>query len=226
MITDPDHAGAVKKICITTPRLCKEENVVFYDMPGYNSPPNTLYEDQTREKLAHADVILVAKEFEKPELVDSECQMLNEYITTSEKVVVALTCFDRAITVEDYQTLLKISQREWEKQGVSSEKVVPVCDLAEFNTGSVKRRIESLGKSSSGIQELKRVVSKSAIDSRERVVAKKCIASKNSLIGFWTKDLCPIIKRDYDVLSEVQFEMNTMNETELKTYFILYSFLL
>ena len=196
-------------------------------MPGYNSPI-TLHKDQTREKLAHVDVILVAKEFEKPDLVDSECQILqitnelNEYITTSEKVVVALTCFDKAKSVKDYQELLKKSQDAWKAYSINSEKLVPVCALAEFSEDkneleAHKEKIKQLGKPSSGVEELKQVVNKFVEDFRERIATKRCIASKNSLIDFWTNDLCPSIKRDYDV--SAQSEMNIMNDTELKREF-------
>ena len=59
-IATPEHARAVKKIVIWTSSIGVDANLVFYDVPGYDSPI-TLHKEQTRAKIASVDAVLYAK---------------------------------------------------------------------------------------------------------------------------------------------------------------------
>lgn len=152
-ISKPQRARAVKKVVIYTPALSTTDDLIFWDVPGYDSPI-TLHKEQTRTKIASVDAVLYAKNFAQPDLVDCEHEILkitdssNVFVKTSDKIVVALTQCDTANTPSDFNSLLKSARINWSRQGVLWQRVIPCCAGAELDIGDVgmtcKKRLKDL----------------------------------------------------------------------------------
>lgn len=136
-ISEVGHARAVKNICIWTPRISNNEHVVLYDVPGYDSPI-TLHKEQTKAKIAAVDAVVYAKKFIEPDLVDCELEILkitdlnDPYTKAKDKIVVALTNCDQAVSAKDYNNLVYSNCRAWQVYGIYESRVIPVCSLAEL----------------------------------------------------------------------------------------------
>ena len=136
-ISKPGHARAVKKICIWTPKLSDSENVVLYDVPGYDSPIQ-LHKEQTKQKIASSDAVLYAKQFCSPDLVDCEIEILkiadsnNPFIKVKDKIIVALTNCDLANSPREFDELVHKNKKSWTTNEIIEERIVPVCSFAEL----------------------------------------------------------------------------------------------
>jgi GTPase Era involved in 16S rRNA processing len=144
-ISDVGHARAVKNICIWTPKISstEESNVVLYDVPGYDSPI-TLHKEQTKLKIAKVDAVLYAKKFIEPDLVDCEIEILkitdlnDPFLKAKDKIVVALTNCDQAVSSKDFKSLTYSNYRAWKSYDIYESRVIPVCSLAELK-GNFKK---------------------------------------------------------------------------------------
>lgn len=140
-ISHPGHARAVKRICIYTTNLSNKENVVLFDVPGYDSPI-TLHKNLTKEKIASVDAILLTKQFCSPDLVDCEIEILkisdlnNPFIKAKDKIIVALTNCDLANSSREYQELINSNLKAWKVHSLNRSRVIPICSLAELNKNS------------------------------------------------------------------------------------------
>jgi hypothetical protein len=190
-ITYPGHARAVKRICIWTPKLSSKENIVFYDVPGYDSPL-TLHKEQTKVKIAQADAILYAKQFRFPDLVDCEIEILkisdvnNPFIKAKDKIIVALTNCDMASSSREYNELVNKNHKAWKSNGIPHERVIPCCSLAELNPNSdtstkVIMSLKLVNGGLTGFKELKNAVDQCVVDSRILVAQDRCQALKNQI---------------------------------------------
>ena len=74
-ITDPHKSRAVKQVVIYSSRLKGLENVIIYDLPGFDSPTFT-HVDYTVDFLKKADAIVFVREADKPSLKGPEVDVL------------------------------------------------------------------------------------------------------------------------------------------------------
>ncbi|MDQ2774097.1 MAG: dynamin family protein [Acidobacteriota bacterium] len=195
LIADPMNARAIARITIHTPLLTETRNIIFHDVPGFDSPV-TLHQRQALERLASADAIIYAKAFRPPDLVVNEVQMLeaadreDEHVKLKGKVIVALTHVDSAVSRQQFLELVASAQRIWkDKAELSPDRVIPVCPLAELilrgTAGSdgmqakeevlTRMRVLRAGEVDvSGISALKAEVNRYIEQDRARVLQNRC----------------------------------------------------
>lgn len=188
--TDRAKNYACRRIQIFTDRLIGERDIVFHDVPGFDSPLR-IHRDQAEARVAACDAILYAKRFDSPDLVQAELALLNVAdredpdVRSSEKVIIALTRCDAASSPKDREEKLARARSKWE--GVASERIVPVCPpvhLFRKHTGGpwIEENgagIEvALGNSTKddGIVTLKGVVETYIERERAVVLQKRCAA--------------------------------------------------
>lgn len=74
-ITDKNISRAVKNVTFYSTNLQGLENIVLYDVPGFDSP-TLVHMNQTVEKLKQVDAIIMVKNIKRPSLVASEVDIL------------------------------------------------------------------------------------------------------------------------------------------------------
>lgn len=192
-IADPAHARAVKRLVIHTPKLLSKKDVVFYDVPGFNSPVK-LHREQAEERLKVVDIVLYAKPFETPSLTGDETSILDKndlvdpYVKVGDKFFVALTRIDSAKTQDRYYDLLEKAYAEWNgKSRVPKERILPVCPPLEIEDFSpeLKRRIQQdldiCNGGNNGMADLKQAIDDYIEKKRAQVVRSRCEQTVQSL---------------------------------------------
>ncbi|MCS6999028.1 MAG: dynamin family protein [Aquificaceae bacterium] len=76
-IVDKHISRAVKEIKIYTDALRGLENVIIYDLPGFDSPTFT-HSKFTKEKIRKADAVVFVREAENPSIRRAEVEIINE----------------------------------------------------------------------------------------------------------------------------------------------------
>jgi hypothetical protein len=76
-IIDPNLSRAVKRVIIYSSKLKGLENIIIYDLPGFNSPTFT-HQSYTIEYLKKADAIVFVREADKPSLNGPEVDILQK----------------------------------------------------------------------------------------------------------------------------------------------------
>jgi hypothetical protein len=225
-ISNKGEARAVKNVCIYTPIKASNEDIefIFYDVPGYDSP-FTLHKEQTKAKIASVDALLFATEFRKPDLTDSETQMLeisdqkNPQIKTKDKIIVACTQSDKANSAHEYRTLITHNQTSWGQFDVPRDRVIPVCALAELNTNTeesqnakdILKKLNSTGNT--GFLELKNAVKLCVENSRNAVAETHCNELKNSL-KIMVNRVMQLVKNDFNIDSKTEIKYKEFNDFE------------
>jgi GTPase Era involved in 16S rRNA processing len=224
-ISYPGHARAVKRIALFTLNLSNKENIVLYDVPGYDSPI-TLHKDLTKAKIASVDAILYAKQFCSPDLVDCEIEILkisdmnNPFIKAKDKICVALTNCDLANSAKEYQELINSNRKAWRVHGLQNSRIVPVCSLAELNnnnsseTAKVQLSLQNLNGGDTGFKKLKEAVNQCILDAKYLVANDRCNDIKNQCKDF-VSQIFECIKQDYniDIYTDVK---NVLDESEME----------
>ena len=223
-ISYPGHARAVKRLCIWTSRLSSKENIVLYDVPGYDSPI-TLHKELTKAKIASVDAILYAKQFCSPDLVDCELEILkisdlnNPFIKAKDKIIVALTNCDLANSSREFSELINSNRKAWRVNGIAESRLVPVCSLAELKQNSaeaikVHMSLQNLNGGDTGFIVLKEAVNQCVQDSKYMVASDRCDDIKNKSKDFINK-LFDCVKADYNM--DIHTEMrSTLGDDEME----------
>lgn len=219
-ITDPAHARAVKKVVITTQKLLKEDKVVFYDNPGWDSPI-TYHRELTSKMVSEADAILFVKEFDKPSFNDAETEILeksnamSKYISIRDKMVVALTRVDETLTRRDYTDLLKSHQNMFDKYHIPENRIIPVCALAAFSeeTAEVKSARKRIGdlKVDDGVKLLKKTTVECVNGLRLMIASKRCNSTKRSIEDLWM-NVCASIRDEYQIQPDSEIKGHVEKE--------------
>lgn len=222
-ISEVGHARAVKNICIWTPKISNTEHVVFYDVPGYDSPI-TLHKEQTKAKIASVDAVVYAKKFIEPDLVDCELEILkisdlnDPYLKASDKIVVALTNCDQATSAKDFRNLISSNCRAWQAFSINESRVIPVCSLVELKGNlsegfKAKNDLESLNNGDTGFATLREAVNKLVADSRNNIARERCNQIKNKIRDFSTS-LCNLIRADFSIDTNTEIK-DTLEDNEM-----------
>jgi len=188
---------AIKRIQLKTVRLRSDRDIVFHDVPGFNSGIQ-MHAEQAIERLKHCDAIIYAKEMKQPSITGPEKEMLviadaeDPSIRVADKVFVVLTQADALDDQIDFKDTLAKHRNYWPT--VPERRLLPVCarsHLVEFGIPSEdtlrrtksaddKGKMKKLGIND-GIPALKEAVNHYIDHERALVLEKRCDALVNNI---------------------------------------------
>lgn len=188
---------AIKRIQLKTVRLRSDRDIVFHDVPGFNSGI-LMHAEQAIERLKHCDAIIYAKEMKQPSITGPEKEMLviadaeDPSIRVADKVFVVLTQADALDDQIDFKDTLAKHRNYWPT--VPERRLLPVCarsHLVEFGIPSEdtlrrtksaddKGKMKKLGIND-GIPALKEAVNHYIDHERALVLEKRCDALVNNI---------------------------------------------
>ncbi len=181
---------AIKSLQIRTVKLRNDKDIVFHDVPGFNSGV-LMHAEQAISRLKNCDAIIYAKEMKQPSITGPEKEMLlvadaeETGLTVTDKVFVVLTQADALDDKIDFQETLTKHKSFWSK--VPERRLLPVCarsHLVEFGIPSDdtlrrsknaddKNKLQKL-EITDGIVELKNAVNFYIDNERSAVLTKRC----------------------------------------------------
>ncbi|RLC05147.1 MAG: hypothetical protein DRI57_27760 [Deltaproteobacteria bacterium] len=182
------QARAIRRIILKTIKLRADRDIIFHDVPGFNSPLK-LHKALAEDKLRRCDAILYAKEHDKPDLVDSEVNMLriadeeDPHIRVAGKIFIALTRIDNSKSCQLLDERIEKARDKW--KDVPESRIIPVSPPARlYNLGTggsdimrdgkkIIQDLENIGVSD-GIDELKNIVSDYIDTDRAQVLERRC----------------------------------------------------
>jgi hypothetical protein len=188
---------AIKRIQLKTVRLRSDRDIVFHDVPGFNSGI-LMHAEQAIERLKHCDAIIYAKEMKQPSITGPEKEMLviadaeDPTIRVADKVFVVLTQADALDDQIDFKDTLAKHRNYWPT--VPERRLLPVCarsHLVEFGIPSEdtlrrtksaddKGKMKKLGIND-GMQGLKEAVNHYIDHERALVLEKRCDGMVNNI---------------------------------------------
>ncbi len=188
---------AIKRIQLKTVRLRSDRDIVFHDVPGFNSGI-LMHAEQAIERLKHCDAIIYAKEMKQPSITGPEKEMLviadaeDPSIRVADKVFVVLTQADALDDQIDFKDTLVKHRNYWPT--VPERRLLPVCarsHLVEFGIPSEdtlrrtksaddKGKMKKLGITD-GIPVLKEAVNHYIDHERALVLEKRCDGMVNNI---------------------------------------------
>ena len=183
---------AIKRIQLKTVRLRSDRDIVFHDVPGFNSGIQ-MHSDQAVDRLKGCDAIIYAKEMKQPSITGPEKDILviadseDPSIKVSDKIFVVLTQADALDDQIDFKETYEKHRNYW--PDVPQRRMIPVCaraHLVEFGIPSEdtlrrtknaddKLKLKKLGITD-GIVLLKEMVNHYIDHERAEVLKKRCDA--------------------------------------------------
>ena len=133
---------AIKRIQLKTVRLRSDRDIIFHDVPGFNSGI-LMHAEQATERLKNCDAIIYAKEMKQPSVTGPEKEMLaiadseDPSVKVSDKVFVVLTQADAMDDQIDFKETYEKHRSYW--PSVPERRMIPVCaraHLVEFGIPS------------------------------------------------------------------------------------------
>ncbi|MCK9622694.1 MAG: dynamin family protein [Methylobacter sp.] len=133
---------AIKRIQLKTVRLRSDRDIIFHDVPGFNSGI-LMHAEQATERLKNCDAIIYAKEMKQPSITGPEKEMLviadseDPTVKVSDKVFVVLTQADAMDDQIDFKETYTKHRSYW--PSVPERRLIPVCarsHLVEFGIPS------------------------------------------------------------------------------------------
>jgi Dynamin family. len=133
---------AIKRIQLKTVRLRSDRDIIFHDVPGFNSGI-LMHAEQATERLKNCDAIIYAKEMKQPSITGPEKEMLviadseDPSVKVSDKVFVVLTQADAMDDQIDFKETYTKHRSYW--PSVPERRLIPVCaraHLVEFGIPS------------------------------------------------------------------------------------------
>ena len=219
------HPRAIKRIRLKTTRLHDGEyDIVFHDVPGFNSTVSK-HKEEARQKMAECDAIIFAKAMNNFNLDGSESDILNiagvedPHVTLGEKIFIALTKSDYAANKGQVEKWRKDNEAVWPT--VPVQRITPVCSiahLAKLGTGCIEtneignisaKKLENELGIEDGIELLKGSVDDYINTDRIKVVQKRC----DTLV----KEFSGLAKEAFQVLDPIyqDVEMDDIDEDNL-----------
>ncbi len=125
-ITNPEKARAVKKIILKSSMLNNMQNIIVYDVPGFDSP-TLIHESQTMDKIKNCDaIVLVTDVSSKPNLNLHQLQVLlkesdNDGVKINEKFFVFGNKIDRCNDKYGTHVCMNSLIDDVKKYGIASE---------------------------------------------------------------------------------------------------------
>jgi hypothetical protein len=190
------QALAIKRIQLKTVRLRSDRDIIFHDVPGFNSGI-LMHAEQAVDRLQNCDAIIYAKEMKQPSITGPEKEMLlvadaeDPSLRVSDKVFVVLTQADAMDDQIDFRDTMAKHKSFW--ANVPERRLLPVCarsHLVEFGIPSDdtlrrsksaddKNKIKKLGITD-GVKELKDAVNFYIDNERTGVLQKRCDSLVNA----------------------------------------------
>jgi hypothetical protein len=188
---------AIKRIQLKTVRLRSDRDIIFHDVPGFNSGI-LMHAEQAIDHLKNCDAIIYAKDMKQPSITGPEKDMLmvtdaeDPGIKVSDKVFVVLTQVDGLDDPIDFKDTYEKHKSYW--PAVPERRLIPVCaraHLVEFGLPSEdtlrrsksaddKAKLKKLGITD-GIPILKEAVNYYIDHERAAVLQKRCDALVSNL---------------------------------------------
>jgi len=188
---------AIKRIQLKTVRLRSDRDIVFHDVPGFNSGI-LMHAEQAIERLKNCDAIIYAKEMKQPSITGPEKEMLviadseDPSVKVSDKVFVVLTQADAMDDQIDFKDTYDKHRSYW--PSVPERRMIPVCaraHLVEFGIPSEdtlrrtksaddKAKIKKLGITD-GMAILKESINFYIDNERAGVLERRCDALVNAI---------------------------------------------
>ncbi len=186
---------AIKRIQLKTVRLRSDRDIIFHDVPGFNSGI-LMHAEQAIERLKNCDAIIYAKEMKQPSITGPEKDMLmvadaeDPSIRVSDKIFVVLTQADALDDQIDFKDTYEKHRAYW--PAVPERRLIPVCaraHLVEFGIPSEdtlrrsksaddKMKLKKIGITD-GMSFLKDAVNFYIDNERADVLSKRC----NAIVG-------------------------------------------
>ena len=190
------QALAIKRIQLKTVRLRSDRDIIFHDVPGFNSGI-LMHAEQAVDRLRNCDAIIYAKEMKQPSITGPEKEMLlvadaeDPSLRVSDKVFVVLTQADAMDDQIDFSDTLAKHKTFW--ANVPERRLLPVCarsHLVEFGIPSDdtlrrsksaddKNKLKKLGIPD-GVNALKEAVNFYIDHERTGVLQKRCDSLVNA----------------------------------------------
>ena len=126
---------AIKRIQLKTVRLRSDRDIVFHDVPGFNSGI-LMHAEQAINRLKNCDAIIYAKEMKQPSITGPEKDMLliadaeDPTIRVADKIFVVLTQADALDDAIDFKDTYEKHRAYW--PGVPERRMIPVCARAHL----------------------------------------------------------------------------------------------
>jgi hypothetical protein len=188
---------AIKRIQLKTVRLRSDRDIIFHDVPGFNSGI-LMHAEQATERLKSCDAIIYAKEMKQPSITGPEKEMLviadaeDTSVKVADKVFVVLTQADAMDDPIDFKDTLAKHKTYW--PSVPDRRIIPVCarsHLVEFGIPSEdtlrrtksaddKAKMKKLGISD-GMNVLKESINFYIDHERVEVLERRCDGLVNSI---------------------------------------------
>jgi len=188
---------AIKRIQLKTIRLRSDRDIIFHDVPGFNSGI-LMHAEQAVERLKNCDAIIYAKEMKQPSVTGPEKEMLaiadseDPSVKVSDKVFVVLTQADAMDDQIDFKDTYEKHRSYW--PSVPEHRMIPVCaraHLVEFGIPSEdtlrrtksaddKAKMKKLGIND-GMATLKESINYYIDHERAGVLERRCDALVNAI---------------------------------------------
>jgi hypothetical protein len=133
---------AIKRIQLKTVRLRSDRDIIFHDVPGFNSGI-LMHTEQAVARLKSCDAIIYAKEMKQPSITGPEKDMLmvadaeDPSIRVADKIFVVLTQADALDDPIDFKDTYEKHRSYWPT--LPERRMIPVCaraHLVEFGIPS------------------------------------------------------------------------------------------
>ncbi len=187
---------SIKRIQLKTVRLRSDRDIIFHDVPGFNSGI-LMHAEQAVDRLRNCDAIIYAKEMKQPSITGPEKEMLlvadaeDPSLRVSDKVFVVLTQADAMDDQIDFRDTFAKHKTFW--PSVPERRLLPVCarsHLVEFGipTEDTQRRSKSADDKNKlkklgipdGMNALKDAVNFYIDNERTGVLQKRCDSLVNN----------------------------------------------
>ncbi len=212
---------AIKRIQIKTVRLRSDRDIIFHDVPGFNSGIQ-MHSEQAIDRLKGCDAIIYAKEMKQPSITGPEKEILliadteDPNIKVSDKIFVVLTQSDALDDAIDFKETLIKHRNYW--PSVPERRMIPVCarshlvesgipsedTLRRSKAADDKNKLKKLGITD-GVIILKDTVNYYIDHERSEVLQKRCDALVNN-IRYYAAEILGKLEPLYEDITEGEAE--------------------
>ncbi|NOS87593.1 MAG: hypothetical protein HOP34_03475 [Methylococcaceae bacterium] len=221
IFTNRAQSLAIKRIQLKTVRLRSDRDIIFHDVPGFNSGIQ-MHSEQAIDRLKACDAIIYAKEMKQPSITGPEKEILliadaeDPSLKVSDKIFVVLTQADAFDDPIDFKETLAKHRNYW--PAVPERRMIPVCaraHLVEFGIPSEdtlrrtksaddKTKLKKLGIND-GILPLKETVNHYIDHERAEALQTRCDALVNAF-RYLTIDVLGKLEPLYGELTDTEME--------------------
>ncbi len=212
---------AIKRIQLKTIRLRSDRDIIFHDVPGFNSGIQ-MHSEQAIDRLKECDAIIYAKEMKQPSITGPEKEILliadteDPNIKVSDKIFVVLTQADALDDPIDFKETLIKHRNYW--PSVPERRMIPVCarshlvesgipsedTLRRSKAADDKNKLKKLGITD-GVIILKDTVNYYIDHERSEVLQKRCDALVNN-IRYYAAEILGKLEPLYEHVAEGETE--------------------